>query len=163
MSAGISGMRNDASRFGRTCRSKHSSTSSSSPFPARAAGCHSGESFFAMSRWPGVRRKAHVLRPGCGGEDSRRVVSRHGCQLCLLFIGGRRSSLAQQRGTESAVLGGDQACLGNNLKFDFEGSMIEPIERVFRAFGATQVPYLQVYGAAPLTSALLLIREWSRR
>lgn len=29
--------------------------------------------------------------------------------------------------------------------FDFEGSMIEPIERFFRAFGAIQVPYFRVY------------------
>jgi hypothetical protein len=40
-------------------------------------------------------------------------------------------------------------------KFDFEGSMIEPIERVFREFGAAQVPYLQVYGAKPLVALLL--------
>ncbi|GLH64118.1 GNAT family N-acetyltransferase [Parageobacillus sp. G301] len=29
-------------------------------------------------------------------------------------------------------------------KFDFEGSMIEPIERFFRAFGAVQKPYFQI-------------------
>lgn len=29
-------------------------------------------------------------------------------------------------------------------KFDFEGSMIEPIERFFRAFGATPVPYFSL-------------------
>ena len=29
-------------------------------------------------------------------------------------------------------------------RFDFEGSMIEPIERFFRAFGAKQVPYFQI-------------------
>ncbi len=29
-------------------------------------------------------------------------------------------------------------------RFDFEGSMIEPIERFFRAFGARQVPYFRV-------------------
>jgi hypothetical protein len=29
-------------------------------------------------------------------------------------------------------------------KFDFEGSMIEPIERFFRAFGGTQTPYFHV-------------------
>ncbi|WYL96978.1 MAG: GNAT family N-acetyltransferase [Gloeotrichia echinulata IR180] len=29
-------------------------------------------------------------------------------------------------------------------KFDFEGSMIEPIERFFRGFGARQIPYFQV-------------------
>ena len=31
-----------------------------------------------------------------------------------------------------------------NLKFDFEGSMIEPIERVFRAFGGKQTSYFQI-------------------
>lgn len=29
-------------------------------------------------------------------------------------------------------------------RFDFEGSMIEPVERSFRRFGARQVPYHQV-------------------
>lgn len=42
-------------------------------------------------------------------------------------------------------------------RFDFEGSMIEPIERVFRAFGAVQVPYLQVYGARPVAKAVLQV------
>jgi len=28
--------------------------------------------------------------------------------------------------------------------FDFEGSMIEPIERFFRAFGAIQTPYFAI-------------------
>lgn len=28
--------------------------------------------------------------------------------------------------------------------FDFEGSMLEPVERFFRAFGAEQVPYFQI-------------------
>jgi len=30
-------------------------------------------------------------------------------------------------------------------KFDFEGSMIEPVERFFRAFGARQLPYFNIY------------------
>jgi hypothetical protein len=30
-------------------------------------------------------------------------------------------------------------------QFDFEGSMLEPVERFFRAFGAEQVPYFNVY------------------
>lgn len=29
-------------------------------------------------------------------------------------------------------------------KFDFEGSMLEPVERFFRAFGAKQIPYFQI-------------------
>jgi hypothetical protein len=54
------------------------------------------------------------------------------------------------------------------MKFDFEGSMIEPIERAFRAFGAVQVPYLQVFAARPVVKALLqlcprgLLRELAR-
>jgi lipid II:glycine glycyltransferase (peptidoglycan interpeptide bridge formation enzyme) len=54
------------------------------------------------------------------------------------------------------------------IKFDFEGSMVEPIERVFRGFGARQAPYLQVHGARPLAKVLLqtlpprLLRTLSR-
>jgi len=44
-----------------------------------------------------------------------------------------------------------------NLKFDFEGSMIEPIERVFRAFGATQVPYFRVMKSKNKFIKLLLM------
>ena len=29
-------------------------------------------------------------------------------------------------------------------RFDFEGSMLEPIERFFRSFGAQQLPYFKV-------------------
>ncbi len=35
-------------------------------------------------------------------------------------------------------------------QFDFEGSMVEPIERFFRAFGAVQMPYFCVYRAGSL-------------
>ena len=34
--------------------------------------------------------------------------------------------------------------LNNNLKYDFEGSMIESIEKYFRSFGAIQKPYFQI-------------------
>jgi hypothetical protein len=33
---------------------------------------------------------------------------------------------------------------GVTRRFDFEGSMVEPIERFFRAFGAVQTPYFEV-------------------
>ena len=41
--------------------------------------------------------------------------------------------------------------------FDFEGSMIEPIERFFRAFGAIQTPYFQI---KKVNSTLLKCREF---
>lgn len=41
-------------------------------------------------------------------------------------------------------------------RFDFEGSIIEPIERFVRCFGATQIPYFNI---SKTTSKLLRIRE----
>jgi hypothetical protein len=38
---------------------------------------------------------------------------------------------------------------GVTRRFDFEGSMIEPIERFFRSFGAKQVPYFLVSRMSP--------------
>jgi hypothetical protein len=47
--------------------------------------------------------------------------------------------------------------------FDFEGSMIEPIERYFRAFGAEQVPYFQVWRANARTFRLIEAAKSLRR
>jgi hypothetical protein len=51
--------------------------------------------------------------------------------------------------------------------FDFEGSMLRPVERFFRAFGGRQVPYLHVSRATPVAGAALAMREgvhrWLRR
>jgi hypothetical protein len=47
--------------------------------------------------------------------------------------------------------------------FDFEGSMLKPVERFFRAFGARQTPYLRVSRAtAPAQAALSARTAWRR-
>ena len=51
-----------------------------------------------------------------------------------LLGGGIQTSLRVN--TKLLSLGGNQSCWSINKSFDFEGSMIEPIERVFRSFGA---------------------------
>jgi Acetyltransferase (GNAT) domain len=43
--------------------------------------------------------------------------------------------------------------------FDFEGSMLKPVERFFRAFGGRQVPYLRVTRASRRGRALLAARD----
>lgn len=49
-------------------------------------------------------------------------------------------------------------------RFDFEGSMMEPVERFFRAFGAEQVPYFAVSRASSRAlQALMLLRSWLTR
>jgi CelD/BcsL family acetyltransferase involved in cellulose biosynthesis len=47
--------------------------------------------------------------------------------------------------------------------FDFEGSMLKPVERFFRAFGARQAPYLSVRRASTLARAALAGRAGWRR
>ncbi len=47
--------------------------------------------------------------------------------------------------------------------FDFEGSMLAPVERFFRAFGARQTPYLRVSRARPHARAALALRAGLRR
>jgi Acetyltransferase (GNAT) domain len=42
--------------------------------------------------------------------------------------------------------------------FDFEGSMIRPVERFFRAFGSRQTPYLRVSRSRPHARAALALR-----
>jgi CelD/BcsL family acetyltransferase involved in cellulose biosynthesis len=47
--------------------------------------------------------------------------------------------------------------------FDFEGSMLQPVERFFRAFGSRQAPYLRVSRATPAVRAALTMRAGWRR
>jgi Acetyltransferase (GNAT) domain len=47
--------------------------------------------------------------------------------------------------------------------FDFEGSMLKPVERFFRAFGSRQTPYLRVSRLSPAAGAALGLRAgWHR-
>jgi hypothetical protein len=47
--------------------------------------------------------------------------------------------------------------------FDFEGSMLGPVERFFRSFGARQTPYLRVSRASRRARAALALRAGWRR
>jgi hypothetical protein len=47
--------------------------------------------------------------------------------------------------------------------FDFEGSMIEPVERFFRTFGAFQVPILYIHKERPMMGALLKVSKLAAR
>lgn len=53
---------------------------------------------------------------------------------------------------------------GEREVFDFEGSMLKPVERFFRAFGGRQSPYLYLSRATlPATCALTVRDVWQRR
>jgi len=47
--------------------------------------------------------------------------------------------------------------------FDFHGSMLQPVERFFRAFGGRQTPYLSVTRMSPALRLALTARSgWHR-
>lgn len=47
--------------------------------------------------------------------------------------------------------------------FDFEGSMIEPVERFFRSFGAVQTPYFKIYKFnSKLFNLIYFLREFAK-
>ena len=58
---------------------------------------------------------------------------------------------------------GIQHAAARGLAFDFEGSMIEPIERFFRDFGARQTPYLRIGKSSTRGRAVLAVRSLLRR
>jgi hypothetical protein len=60
------------------------------------------------------------------------------------LMGGGDPALRNSGATSLCIWEAIKFAAGVTKKFDFEGSMIEPVERFFRAFGAKQVPYFSV-------------------
>lgn len=75
------------------------------------------------------------------------------------LIGARSDDFAQSGATSLLLWEAIKFASGVTRVFDFEGSMIEPVERFFRAFGARQVPYLQVWKARRRVVPLLRLRH----
>jgi hypothetical protein len=68
------------------------------------------------------------------------------------LMGGGDPSLRNSGATSLCIWEAIKFSSTVTQKFDFEGSMIEPVERFFRAFGAIQMPYLRI---SKTTSRLL--------
>ncbi len=65
-------------------------------------------------------------------------------QSAYYLMGGSDLELRGSGATSLVVWEAIQFAARITRSFDFEGSMIEPVERFFRAFGAEQKPYFQV-------------------
>jgi hypothetical protein len=71
---------------------------------------------------------------------------------CLIFdeksvyylMGGIHPEYKELGGMDLIQYESIKFALDNNLKYDFEGSMIESIEKYFRSFGAIQKPYFKI-------------------
>lgn len=65
-------------------------------------------------------------------------------QSCYYIMGGTSPELRNSGANSLLMWEAIKFAATVTNKFDFEGSMIEPVERFFRAFGARQVPYFQI-------------------
>ncbi|MBE2205263.1 MAG: GNAT family N-acetyltransferase [Chthoniobacterales bacterium] len=65
-------------------------------------------------------------------------------QTMYYYTSGADPSLRNSGAGSMVIWAGIELASRMGLAFDFEGSMQEPIERVFRAFGARQVPYFSL-------------------
>jgi lipid II:glycine glycyltransferase (peptidoglycan interpeptide bridge formation enzyme) len=72
------------------------------------------------------------------------------------LMGGGDPELRNSGATSLCIWEAIKFASGITKKFDFEGSMVEPIERFFRAFGAKQVPY---FSLSKRNSRFALLRQ----
>jgi hypothetical protein len=98
------------------------------------------------------------LDRACARRDSRRIFvaeDAHGQvhaalylvwdrESAYLLLSGADPALRQSGATSLLTWEAIRFAAGVTRRFDFEGSMVEPIERFFRHFGGRQVPYLSV-------------------
>ena len=80
------------------------------------------------------------------------------------LLGGGGPASAHERRQQPADVGGDHArSRAVTDVFDFQGSMLQPVERFFRAFGGRQTPYLSVTRIGPALRLAITARSgWSR-
>ncbi len=83
----------------------------------------------------------------------------HDSETVYYVMGGISPEKKNLGGMDVVQFEGIKFALESGRKFDFEGSMIEPIEKYFRSFGAIQKPYFCV---SKTNSKLLKARELFR-
>lgn len=94
----------------------------------------------------------------CASRSSRAIViaeddqGRHHAGVYIVWdqhsayyiMGGGDPDLRNSGATSLCMWEAIKLCSGVTERFDFEGSMMEPVERFFRAFGASQKPYFSI-------------------
>jgi lipid II:glycine glycyltransferase (peptidoglycan interpeptide bridge formation enzyme) len=101
--------------------------------------CDEADQVHAVAYVVRDRRTAYYLM---GGGDP--VLRTSGASSLLIWEAIRRAHLFSQ-------------------VFDFEGSMLRPVERFFRAFGGRQTPYVHVSRATRAGNAALAVRALAER
>jgi hypothetical protein len=95
---------------------------------------------------------------GGGGELHAAIYIVFDQRTAYYLLGGRSPEFAASGAASLLLWEAIQRARQTSLAFDFEGSMVESIERFFRSFGARQVPYFRVWKARGPARLLLAPR-----
>jgi hypothetical protein len=76
------------------------------------------------------------------------------------LVGGNDPDLRSTGGSSLVLWDGIRLAGSLGLRFDFEGSMIKPIEKFFRGFGGTPEPYLHVTDTSRRLAMALATRDF---
>ncbi len=79
------------------------------------------------------------------------------------LMGGGDPALRTSGATSLVLWESIREAVKHSRSFDFEGSMLEPVERFFRAFGARQTPYFQVSRSDSISWRILEFLQSLRR
>ena len=100
-------------------------------------------------------RKIFIAEDGSGARHAAVYIVWDN-QNAYYLLGGGDPKLRSSGATSYCLWEAIKFAGSMNKSFDFEGSMIEPIERVFRSFGAEQTAYFNV---SKIPSRILKIRN----
>lgn len=109
----------------------------------------------------------------CGGRGVRKILFAEDAKenvhaavylvwdetTCYYLMSGADSELRSSGAGTLLMWESIKFAMKNGLAFDFEGSMIKPIEQFFRGFGARQTPYYRVTKMSQRARALLSVRD----
>ncbi len=101
-----------------------------------------------LRRLDSVLKEKEARKLLCAVDDEGRIHAAsyfvYDSHCCYYLVGGGDPELRSSGASSLLVWEGIQFASTVSGSFDFEGSMIEPIERFFRAFGGTPTPYWRV-------------------
>lgn len=101
-----------------------------------------------LKRLDEVLKKKQARKLLCAVDAEHRIHAAsyfvYDSNCCYYLVGGGDPELRTSGAASLLMWEGMKFASTVSKAFDFEGSMIEPIERFFRAFGGTPVPYWRV-------------------
>jgi hypothetical protein len=104
-----------------------------------------------------------LLAEGADGTPHAAVYLVWDAQSAYDLMGGSNPSLLHSGAITLLTWEGIKFARQVTQRYDFEGSMLQPVERFFRAFGGKQIRFSRLTRGATLRGQLALMAyEWSR-